>query len=79
VFSGDFIHDRLGRRLVFLTKPRDAPIVRFDRVAKSACRMLAATLARRASPIYDVRHVGLQRRREAGIVRRLVCGSLFRR
>jgi hypothetical protein len=55
------------------------PIVRLDRAAKSACRMLAATLARRASPIYDVRHVGLQRRREAGIVRQLVCGSVFRR
>jgi hypothetical protein len=41
--------------------------------------MLAATLARRASPIYDVRHVGLQRRREEEIMRRLVCGSLFRR
>jgi hypothetical protein len=39
--------------------------------------MLAATLARPASPIYDVRHVGLQRRRDAGIVRRLVCGCLF--
>src|SRR5262249_27998517 len=63
----------------FSAKPRDAPIVRLDRAAKSACRMLAATLARRASPIYDVRHVGLQRRRERGIVRRLVCGALSRR
>jgi hypothetical protein len=55
------------------------PPFRLDRAAKSACRMLAATLARRASPIYDVRRVGLQRRREGEIMRRLVCGSLFRR
>src|SRR5262245_48519704 len=34
------------------------PPFRLDRAAKSACRMLAATLARRASPIYDVRARG---------------------
>jgi hypothetical protein len=43
------------------------PPFRLDPAAKSASWMLAATLARRASPIYDVRHVGLQRRPAADV------------
>src|SRR5262249_13080063 len=59
--AGDFSHDRLGRRVVFLIEPRDAPrrparvSTPLTAAAKSASFRRAPTLARRASPLYDVR------------------------